>query len=264
MSTSPVRFEKDGPVATLTIARSERLNAIDARVLAELQAAVKEIARDEAIRVFILTGAPRADGRPCFSAGDDLKEGAAGEAPAGNPGFRLTNAIDELWKPSIAAIDGVCTTGALELALACDLRVAAESAEISDWHLKRLGSGLGGWGASTRLPRLVGLAHAKDLILTGRVVDGREALRIGLANRLAPAGGALEVAREMAQAIAGMRAEGVRQTQAHLSRTMDLSKEESLGLARQVREWMGGRGSFADAAKEALAQKSAAKRVRGE
>jgi enoyl-CoA hydratase/carnithine racemase len=255
MLEQPVRFEKDGPVATLTISRPDRLNAINAQVLADLLLAVREIERDDAIRVFILTGAPRADRRPCFSAGDDLKEGAAGEAPAGNPGFRLTNAIDELWKPSIAAIDGVCTTGALELALACDLRVAAETAELSDWHLKRLGSGLGGWGASTRLPRLVGLANAKDLILTGRVVDGREALRIGLANRLAPAGRALEVAREMAEAIAGMRAEGVRLTQAHLSRTMDLSKEESLGFAKQVREWMGGRGAFADAARAALAQK---------
>ena len=149
--SSPVLFEKIGPIATLTISRPERLNAINAQVLADLIAAVKEIKRDDALRVLILAGAPRADGRPCFSAGDDLKEGAAGEAPSGNPGFKLTNAIDELWKPSIAAIDGVCTTGALELAMACDLRVAAETAEISDWHLKRLGSGLGGWGASTRL-----------------------------------------------------------------------------------------------------------------
>ena len=102
------------------------------------------------------------------------------------------------------------------------------------------------------------------MILTGRVVDGREALRIGLANRLAPAGRALEVALEMARAIAEMRPAGVQQTQALLSRTMDLSKEESLGLAKQVREWTGGRGSFAEAAQGALEQKRAVKAARRE
>ena len=205
MSDRVVDFDRDGAVAILRIRRPERLNAINGRVLSELTEAVREIKRDDAIRVFLLTGAPRPDGRPCFSAGDDLKEAAAGDAPPGNPGFKLTNLIDDLWKPSIAVIDGICTTGALEIAMACDLRVVGEQAEISDWHLKRLGSGLGGWGASTRLPRLVGLANAKDIILTGKVLDAAEALRIGLANRVFSSDRLQDEALAMAHAIAGMR-----------------------------------------------------------
>ena len=88
--------------------------------------------------------------------------------------------------PSIAVVDGICTTGALEIAMACDLRIVADTARISDWHLARLGTGLGGWGASTRLPRLVGVAQAKDIILTGKEIDGVEAHRIGLAQRVVP------------------------------------------------------------------------------
>jgi enoyl-CoA hydratase len=251
----PVHIEDDGPVRVLRINRPERLNAINAQVLDDLTSAVKEIRRDRSVRCFILTGAPRTDGRACFSAGDDLKEAAAGEAPPGNPGLRLTNLIDDLLTPSVAVVDGVCTTGALELAMACDLRVVSESAEISDWHLARLGSGLGGWGASTRLARLVGVAQAKDLILTGKTIDGREALRIGLAQRAYPSHLLWAEALKMARDIADMRPEGVRMTMAHLSRVQDLSKDEALSFASQVRQWFDSAGTFEDAAKAVLNSK---------
>ena len=259
MSDRVVEFERDGAVAILRIRRPERLNAINGRVLSELTEAVREIKRDDAIRVFLLTGAPRPDGRPCFSAGDDLKEAAAGDAPPGNPGFKLTNLIDDLWKPSIAVIDGICTTGALEIAMACDLRVVGEQAEISDWHLKRLGSGLGGWGASTRLPRLVGLANAKDIILTGKVLDAAEALRIGLANRVFSSDRLQDEALAMAHAIAGMRPEGVRMTMTHLNRTADASKEESLAFAKQIRDLLEPGRAFEDVAGDALDDARAAR-----
>ena len=148
----------------------------------------------------------------------------------GNPGNRLCNLIDDLLKPSIAVIDGVCTTGATELALACDLRIVAYSAQISDWHLARLGSGLGGWGASTRLSRLVGVAQAKDIILTGKVMDGREAHRVLFAQRVVPSEQLWGEAMTMAHAISEMSPDGVRMTMNHLSRVEDLSKEESLRL----------------------------------
>lgn len=253
-------FHQEGASAWLRLNRPDRLNALNGPLLDELIQAVRRIKRDDSIHVFLITGAARADGRPCFSAGDDLREAEAGDTPPGNPGFRLTNMIDDLWKPSIAVIDGVCTTGALEIAMACDLRIVAESAQISDWHLKRLGSGLGGWGASTRLPRLVGLPIAKELILTGRVIDGHEAVRIGLANRVVPSDRLESEAREMADAIAAMRPEGVRATMAHLGRTMDLSKEESLGLAKQVGEWLQPGRNFGDVASEALSAKRAESR----
>jgi enoyl-CoA hydratase/carnithine racemase len=173
--------------------------------------------------------------------------------PPGNPGNRLCNLIDDLLKPSVAVIDGVCTTGAIELALACDLRVVSETAQISDWHLHRLGSGLGGWGASTRLSRLVGVAQAKDIILTGKVMDGPDAYRIGFAQRLAPPERLWEEAMSVAGAICGMQPDGVHMTMAHLSRVEDLSKEEALSFANQIREWFGSAGStFQDAAQRVL------------
>ena len=175
--------------------------------------------------------------------------------PPGNPGNKLCTAIDDSLTPWIAVIDGVCTTGALELALACDLRVVADTAQISDWHLARLGSGLGGWGASTRLSRLVGVAQAKDIILTGKVVDGSEAHRIGLAQRVFPSGRLWEEAMSMAAAVAGMNPHGVRMTMAHLSRVEDLSKEESLAFAKQVRQWFVDDGSFAERARNVLDKK---------
>jgi enoyl-CoA hydratase/carnithine racemase len=253
---SPVDIEQNGHVLILRINRPESMNAINSRVIEELTRAVKHAQKDDSVRCLILTGAPRADGRPCFSAGDDLKEAAAGQTPPGNPGNRLCNLIDDLLKPSIAVIDGVCTTGATELALACDLRVVAESAQISDWHLSRLGSGLGGWGASTRLSRLVGVAQAKDIILTGKVMDGREAHRVMFAQRVAPSEHLWEEAMIMAGAIAEMNPDGVRMTLAHLSRVEDLSKEESLRFATQVQQWFrADGGSFHERARQVLAEK---------
>lgn len=252
----PVDVERDGHVLVLRINRPESMNAINSQVIRDLTRAVKQAGKDDSVRCVVLTGAPRTDGRPCFSAGDDLKEAAAGEFPPGNPGNRLCNLIDDLLKPSVAVIDGVCTTGAVELALACDLRVVAESAQISDWHLSRLGSGLGGWGASTRLARLVGVAAAKDIILTGKVMDGVEAHRVQFAQRVVPSERLWEEAMTVARAISEMNPNGVRMTMAHLSRVQDLSKEESLSFALQIGEWLrSSGGSFSDTARAVLAQK---------
>ena len=232
------------------------MNAINSRVIDKLTAAVKEARRDDSVRCLVLTGAPRTDGRPCFSAGVDLKEAAAEQIPPGNPGNLLCNLLDDLLKPSIAVIDGVCTTGAMELAMACDLRIVAESAQISDWHLSRLASGLGGWGASTRLSRLVGVAQAKDIILTGKVIDGREAHRIMFAQRVVPSEQLWDEAMNMARAVAGMSPDGLRMTMTHLSRVEDLSKEESLSFAAQVRGWFTtNESSFLQTAGRLLATK---------
>ncbi|MET0147195.1 MAG: enoyl-CoA hydratase/isomerase family protein [Ilumatobacteraceae bacterium] len=248
MSDHVLDVERHGHVEVLRINRPQRLNAISSHVIFALTAEVKRIRRDDGVRAFIITGAPRADGRPCFSAGDDLQEATAGGLPKGNPGGTLIKLIDECMKPSIAVVDGVCTTGAIELALACDLRVVADTAQISDWHLARLGSGLGGWGASTRLSRLVGVAQAKDVILTGKVIDGAEALRIGFAQRMVPSADLWAEAMSMADAIAKMDPAGVHITMAHLSRVEDLSKEEALTFATQLREWFTPNTTFEDRA----------------
>lgn len=118
----------------------------------QLDDALRRVERDDDVRVWMITGAPRADGRPWFSAGADF--GAARDAddvPVVDPA-RVIDRIDDMLKRSIAVIGGLCTTGALELALACDLRLAGESARLSDWHLRATGMGIGQWGAAVRCP----------------------------------------------------------------------------------------------------------------
>src|SRR6202035_1079782 len=102
---SPVDIEQNGYVLILRINRPDSMNAINSRVIEDLIRAVKKAQRDHSVRCLILTGAARRNGQPCFSAGDDLKEAAAGKNPPGNPGNRLCNLIDDLLKPSIAVID---------------------------------------------------------------------------------------------------------------------------------------------------------------
>ena len=255
MSYQHIRYEMPEPyIAVVTLNRPERLNALHGPLMLELMQAVQAIEQDEAVRVFLLTGAPRADGRPCFSAGVDLKASAEGKAIAPGLGLDLTNAIDDLLKPSIAVIDGVCTTGAAEIALACDLRLVSATAQISDWHLKNLGTGTGGWGASTRWSRLVGPAKAKELILTGKVIGGEEAHRIGFASAAHPPDTLMAEAMAMARAIAGMKPEGVRLTLAHIDRNMDMSRDQALRWAQLAGKWFNVHSGIGERGAEILEQ----------
>ena len=235
-----IRFaQSEDGIATVTLHRPERLNALHGPMMRELLRALRAIEEDPAIRVWLLTGAPRADGRPNFGAGVDLRAFAEGCGVDGFTGQQLTNDIDDLLKPSIAVIDGVCTTGAVELALACDFRLVAPSAQISDWHLKNLGTGLGGWGASTRWSRLVGVQRTKEIILTGKVLGGEEAVRIGFATAVHPSDLLMREALVMAGSIAAMRPEGVALTLAHLDHNMDMSRDQSLRWAQLAPKWLG-------------------------
>jgi enoyl-CoA hydratase len=189
-----IRYEREGAAALVTIDRPERRNAVDGPTAAELLAAYQRFAVDDAARVMVLTGA----GGEAFCAGADLKalDTLDPDAPAGPMGFtRLMPA-----KPAIAAIGGWCVAGGLELALWCDLRVAGEDARFGCLE-RRWGVPLID-GGTQRLPRVVGLGRALDLILTGRTVDAAEALDIGLVNEVVPAGGHVARALELAEAIA--------------------------------------------------------------
>jgi enoyl-CoA hydratase len=189
-----VRYERDGTAAVVTIDRPERRNAVDGETATALLAAYERFAADDEARVMVLTGA----GEEAFCAGADLKalETLDPDAPAGPMGFsRLTPA-----KPAIAAISGWCVAGGLELALWCDLRVAAEGARFGCLE-RRWGVPLID-GGTQRLPRVVGLGRALDLILTGRTVEAEEALAIGLVNALVPAGEHVARALALAEAIA--------------------------------------------------------------
>jgi enoyl-CoA hydratase/carnithine racemase len=229
MSFETIEFTRRGDgIAIVRLNRPQRLNAINGRVLEELAAAVDAIDTDPEIRVFLLCGSPRPDGRPCFSAGFDLKSLSEGVAMDPHLGARLTDRIDDLLTPSIAVVDGVCSTGGAELALACDFRVVGDSLELSDWHLKRLGTGLGAWGGGVRWPRLVGVQSAKEILLTGRTVGAEDAVRIGFATERHPSADLLDRALAMAGAIAAMNRDGVRMCLAHLDRCEDMARDTAL------------------------------------
>jgi len=170
-----LRHDEDG-LCTLTLNRPEALNALSPGLFVELRAHIDDIGRHtDQIGCVILCGKGRS-----FSAGNDLKAIQAGErAPSPHFQAETLEAIERLPQPVIAAVQGHCYTGSLELALACDLIVAAESAKFSDTHGKWGMSPT--WGMSQRLPRRVGLTRAKEMMFSGRVVSGREAVDIGLA-----------------------------------------------------------------------------------
>jgi enoyl-CoA hydratase/carnithine racemase len=232
-------------VAVVVIDAPAVANALSGQFFAELAVALDIIEQDDAIRAWLLTGAPRSDGRPWFSSGADLREAAGGRGsgagshgPATVPGA-VIDRVDDLLKPSIAVIAGVCTTGALELAMACDLRIAAESARLSDWHLKRTGLGIGAWGSAARLSRLVGVDKAKELLLLGEEVSGAEAERIGLVNKAVPDEDLMPAALRWAGAIADRPRRGVRATLGFLQLQADMSKHEALRWAQLTPGYMG-------------------------
>ncbi len=188
-----VRYERVGAAALLTIDRPARRNAVDAATATLLRQGFDEFEADDEARVLVLTGA----GGEAFCAGADLKAiDLDVDDPAGPEGFtRLTPS-----KPAIAAIDGWCLAGGLELALWCDLRIATPGS-IFGFFERRWGVPLVD-GGTQRMPRVVGMGRALELILTGRPVAAEEALRIGLVNEVVDAGTQVERALELAEKIA--------------------------------------------------------------
>ena len=240
MSTEVLLTRPAPHVALVTLNRPARLNALNATVLRELLEVTRVLDRDPEVRAWILTGSSRPDRRPAFSAGVDLHEARDDSSETVlRLGRELTDFIDDMLTPSIAAIDGICTTGGAELAVACDMRIVGSSAQISDWHLKNLGSGMGGWGASTRWPRLVGVAKAKELFLTGRAIDAAEAERIGFANLICDSADLVALTIATASAIAAMDPVGVQVTLAHFNHTRDMSRAEAMHWTTTMERWLG-------------------------
>jgi enoyl-CoA hydratase len=188
-----VRYERVDAAAVLTIDRPGRRNAVDGATAGLLRQGFEEFEADDGARVLVLTGA----GGEAFCAGADLKAlDLDVDDPAGPMGFtRLTPS-----KPAIAAVDGWCLAGGLELALWCDLRLATPASTFGFFE-RRWGVPLID-GGTQRLPRIVGMGRAMDLILSGRPVDPEEALRIGLVNEVVAPGAHLDRALELAARIA--------------------------------------------------------------
>ena len=191
-------FENQDGIGILTMNRPKALNALNTETLSELSQLVDEIAKDDAVKVVILTGAERS-----FVAGADITEmlhfSSAQGRTFGKLGQATFNKIEKLTKPVIAAINGFALGGGCELAMSCDIRIASEKAKFGQPEV-----GLGivpGFGGTQRLPRLVGRGKAKEIIFTGEVFDAQEALRIGLVEKVVPAEELMEAAKTMAKKI---------------------------------------------------------------
>jgi enoyl-CoA hydratase len=234
--TDEVRYERVGAAAVLTIDRPHRRNAVDGPTAERLLQGVEAFEADGGARVLVVTGA----GAISFCAGADLKalDTYAGRLslPDGPMGFTRRTAT----KPTIAAIGGWCLAGGLELALWCDLRVAGEGSTLG-FPERRWGVPLID-GGTQRLPRIVGLGRALDLILSGRLVGSEEALAMGLLTEVVPAGEHLARALEMAEGLAAFPQETMLADRRAALEGFGLPLAEGLALEAQA-----GPAIFADA-----------------
>jgi E-phenylitaconyl-CoA hydratase len=205
-------FERNGPVATITLNRPEKMNALDPATYEEITQAFADIERDRDILVGIITGA----GNRAFTAGADLKLMHTGDESGGGGGGEWAPWRPDRWdfglttsKPLIAAVNGYALAGGLELALICDIRIASPNAIFGTpevkWNL------LHGFGAY-RLPRIISLSHAMEMLLTGEFIDAETALRIGLISRIVPTDELMPEAERVAGRIAANGPMAVRMT----------------------------------------------------
>ncbi len=203
----PLREELRGRILVLTMDRPEAMNAIDPEMGQQLVAALTRIDEDPDIWVGVITGA----GQRAFSAGADLKRMHGGGAPAAFSPWRARRYDSDMKvsKPLIAAINGYCLAGALELALFCDLRICAEHAQLGCPEVRW--SILHGYGA-VRLPRMIPRAVAMKMLLTGEFIDAHEALRVGLVSDVVPAGQVMPRALSLAERICANGPIAVRMT----------------------------------------------------
>lgn len=195
MEYQTLQVETEGPAAIVRLHRPEKLNAISFQMMDELEAALAAIDGNDAVRAIVLTG-----GDECFSTGVDLNAmrdvGTSSQfMDYMNRWRRLNEAIENHTKPVIAAIEGYCLTGGFELALACDLRVGAHGSQYGITSA-RIGT-VPGAGGTQRLPRIVGIANALDILFSADFIDAGRAREMGILNRLVDKGASLAKAREM-------------------------------------------------------------------
>ena len=241
MKFQTIIFEVRDQIAWVTFNRPESMNAINRQMTRELIEACRQAEEDSGIRIAIFTGA----GERAFSAGMDLKERAeTAFSPIERRNQKLTQtihtqsrAIAAMTKPTIAAIRGYCVGGGLEMALACDLRVAAEDAKLGLTEVKR--GLIPGAGGTQRLTRAVGITKALEICLTGDTVTGSEAQRLGLVNAAVPANGVLQAAEDLANRILQGAPMSVAFIKEAIKKGVELPLEEGLRLEADLSALIG-------------------------
>jgi enoyl-CoA hydratase len=226
--SSTLLFELTDGIARITVNRPDKLNALNAIVIAELGDAVTRIETDSAVRGVIVTGA----GGKAFVAGADINElteqGATGGRARAVAGQQVFRRLERCGKPVIAAVNGFALGGGCELAMACHLRVASENAKFGQPEVK-LGIAPG-YGGTVRLPRLIGKTRALELLLTGEMIDATEAHRIGLVNRVVPADRLLRETEALLQAILANGPLAVRACLEAVDAGLDMGVDQALLL----------------------------------
>ncbi|HUL04004.1 MAG TPA: enoyl-CoA hydratase-related protein [Gemmatimonadales bacterium] len=249
MAYHTLQFEIRDGIAFITLNRPEKLNALNDRVVEELSDAAGRIAAEEEIRGAILTGA----GQKAFAAGADISE-LAGQGPFDGKaralkGQAMLRRLETCGKPVLAAINGFALGGGCELALACHLRIASETAKFGQPEVK-----LGitpGYGGTQRLPRLVGRGAALHMILTGEAIDAQQALRIGLVSQVVPASDLPAAAEKMMRGILKNAPLAISLALEAVERGLDMTLEEGLfleanhfGLLASTRDMKEGLTAF--------------------
>ncbi len=237
-----VNYEKEGRIAIFTINRPEARNALSAQVRQELNEAMTDFRDNNDLWVGIITGA----GDRAFSAGADIKEFRPG--PMGEAQWLRA---DQIWKPFIAAINGFALGGGLELAMECDIRIAAEHALLGQPEIN-IGF-MPGAGGTQRLPRFVPRAKAAEILLTGQPIDAQEAYRIGLVNKVVPLAQLMPTAKQLAETICKVGPLGVRATKESMIRGYNMPLDEGLKLEKELanrirntEDFMEGARAFAE------------------
>ncbi len=230
MKYSNILYEKREGIARITLNRPQALNALTPQLLLELEVALKDIAGDDTVGVVVLTGA----GERAFSAGVDIKsmnETSQDDSATAWKGLALNiiEIIENLDIPVIAAVNGYCLTGGLELATACDIIIASENANFGDTHA-RWGM-TPTWGGSQRLPRLIGPMKAKEMVFACEMIPAAEALRIGLVNKVVPPGKLAEAVLDMARKIAANSRTSIRIQKSLMNRGMKMDYASGLKMA---------------------------------
>jgi enoyl-CoA hydratase len=228
MSFTSLLYDVHDGIARVTINRPDKLNALSATVIGELADAVGHIEADAGVRGVILTGA----GPKAFAAGADIaeleKQGPMQAKERSVAGQNMMRRFERCGKPVIAAVNGYALGGGCELAMACHLRIASETAKFGQPEVKL---GLGpGYGGTVRLPRLVGKGRALELLLTGGTIDAQEAYRIGLVNRVVPADRLLPESEQLLKTILEQAPLAVRLVLEAVETGLDLTVDEALLL----------------------------------